>query len=464
MSFSVGNLPPGLQVNPVTGQITGKLQAPGLYPVTLPAKNVLGTADKQFNIVVGETIALTPPMGWNSWNCWGSRVDQQEVLAAAQAMAASGLIDHGWTYINIDDSWQGRRVGTLHARQGNQKFPDLKALSEQVHALGLKLGIYSTPWTTSYAGYPGGSSENSQGEWSRPTMSKKGRINNKTLPWAIGQYHFAANDARQWARWGIDYLKYDWNPIELPETVEMYDALRHSGRDIVFSLSNNLNISNAASISEVANSWRTTGDIRDTWYSLTGNGLGSQNRWAQYSRPGHWNDPDMLVVGYVGWGRPHPTHLTSDEQYSHLTLWCLLAAPLLLGCDMTRLDPFTLNLLENDEVLAVDQDSLGKQATLLTQYGNLVTLTETREGRPTRRRRLAPFQIWGRPLAGGGRAVGLFNLSDQTASVTLKWSDLGIVGPHQVRDLWRQKDLGEFEGSFSMPVASHGAELVKLTP
>jgi alpha-galactosidase len=462
MTFSVDNLPAGLLVDPETGEITGQLEKPGDYLVTLRAKNQLGAAGKKFKIVVGETIALTPPMGWNSWNCWGSRVDEPEVLAAAQAMADSGLINHGWTYINIDDSWQGRRGGPFQALQGNQKFPDLKQLSDDIHALGLKIGIYSTPWTTSYAGYPGGSSENPEGTWTKPVGPK--HVNRNLLPWAIGKYHFATNDADQWAAWGFDYLKYDWNPIEVPETGEMYNALRHSGRDIVFSLSNNLNIKNAPDISRIANSWRTTGDIRDNWWSVTGNGFASQNRWAQYSSPGHWNDPDMLVVGYVGWGRPHPSGLTPDEQYSHITLWCLLASPLLLGCDMSRLDPFTLNLLENDEVLAVDQDSLGKQATLVSESGGPVTITELRRDRPTLHRTLAPFQVWARPLADGSHAVGLFNLSDQPATVSVQWSDLKITGKHPVRDLWRQKDLGEFDSKFSLPVAPHGAELVKIEP
>ncbi len=462
ITFSVDNLPAGLQVDPATGEITGRLEKPGDYLVTLRAKNQPGAAGKKFKIVVGETIALTPPLGWNSWNCWGSRVDEPEVLAAAQAMADSGLINHGWTYINIDDSWQGRRGGPFQALQGNKKFPDLKKLGDDIHALGLKIGIYSTPWTTSYAGYPGGSSENPEGAWTKPVGPK--RVNHNLLPWAIGKYHFATRDAGQWAAWGFDYLKYDWNPIEVPETGEMYDALRHSGRDIVFSLSNNLNIKNAPDISRIANSWRTTGDIRDNWWSVTGNGFASQNRWAQYSSPGHWNDPDMLVVGYVGWGQPHPSGLTPDEQYSHITLWCLLASPLLLGCDMSRLDPFTLNLLENDEVLAVDQDSLGKQATLVSESGGPVTITEIRRDRPTLHRTLASFQVWARPLADGSHAVGLFNLSDQPATVSVQWPDLMITGKHSVRDLWRQKNLGEFEGEFSMPVAPHGAELVKIEP
>src|SRR5581483_5266440 len=186
--------------------------------------------------------------------------------------------------------------------------------------------------------------------------------NKKIPPWAVGQYHFATNDAKQWADWGFDYLKYDWNPIEVPQVEEMDNALKDSGRDFVLSLSNSAPFAGAADWARLANAWRTTGDIRDNWRSMTNNGF-SQDKWAPFAGPGHWNDPDMLVVGDVGWGpKLHPTQLTPDEQYTHITLWCMLASPLLIGCDMTHLDDFTLSLLSNDEVLAVDQDPLGKQA------------------------------------------------------------------------------------------------------
>ena len=207
MEFSA-NLPDGLNVNAATGNITGKMSSEGKYKVTLRAKNSLGESAKNFLIVVGDTVSLTPAMGWNSWNCWGARVTAEKVLQSARGMAESGLIEHGWTYINIDDAWQAsRRGGPFNAIQGNSNFPDMKGLCEQIHGLGLKAGIYSTPWTTSYANHIGGSSENPDGAWERPTGEKRGRVNKKILPWAIGRYSFATNDARQWAAWGIDYLK-----------------------------------------------------------------------------------------------------------------------------------------------------------------------------------------------------------------------------------------------------------------
>jgi len=413
MEFSIENLPAGLSVDSSTGQITGKLPEPGELTVTLRAKNSLGSAEKRFKIIVGERIALTPPMGWNSWNCWGGRVSAEKVLLSARGMVSSGLIDHGWTYINIDDAWQGKRGGDFHAIQGNEKFPDMKGLCDQIHAMGLKAGIYSTPWTTSYARYIGGSCENEDGSWTKPTQEKKNIINKKILPWAIGKYHFTDNDARQWAAWGIDYLKYDWNPIEVPETREMAIALRHCGRDVIFSLSNHAPFEGAGDWSRLANAWRTTGDIRDTWQSVSGIGF-SQDRWAAFAGPGHWNDPDMLVVGMVGWGTPHPTKITPDEQYTHISLWCLLSAPLLLGADLDKLDEFTLSLLTNDEVLAVDQDALGKQAVRVGGEGDWV--------------------VYAKELEDGSKAVGLFNRGEQEAQITAPFSGLGFSGKQVVRD------------------------------
>ncbi len=362
-------------------------------------------------------------------------------MRSARGMAASGLIDHGWTYINIDDAWQGRRGGPFNGIQGNTNFPDMKGLCDAIHALGLKAGIYSTPWTTSYANHIGGSAENPQGDWSRPTIPKKGNVNKKILPWAIGPYHFAANDARQWAAWGIDYLKYDWNPNEVPETAEMEGALRDSGRDVIFSLSNSSPYTNMPGLSQYANSWRTTGDIRDTWASMSAKGF-SQDKWRRFSRAGHWNDPDMLVVGQVGWGSPHPTHLTPDEQYTHISIWCLLSAPLLIGCDLGNLDDFTVGVLSNDEVLALDQDALGQQAACVATNGLV--------------------KIFAKDLEDGSKAVGLFNLDTNSVTASVQWSDLNLHGDRMVRDVWRQKDLGVFKGSFEAMVAAHGVVLVKL--
>jgi alpha-galactosidase len=439
MEFSVEGLPNGLVVDAKSGVISGSLASKGEQWVRLRARNAKGSAEKRFKIVVGETIALTPPMGWNSWNHYGSRVSAEIVLANARAMVSSGLIEHGWSYLNIDDAWQGKRGGPLNALQGNEKFPDMKKLCEEIHGMGLKVGIYSTPWVTSYANHAGGSAENPEGTWSKPTIEKKGNVNKKILPWAIGKYSFATNDAKQWAAWGIDYLKYDWNPNEEPETAEMYGALRGSGRDIVFSLSNNTPFTNAAALSKIANCWRTSGDIKANWQSMSSKGFG-QDKWLPFCGVGHWNDPDMLEVGTKEKGQPG---LTGDEEYTHITLWCLVSAPLLLGNDLSELNEFTLNLLENDEVLMVNQDSLGKQAGTVSKEGEV--------------------RVLAKELEDGSKAVGLFNTgSNGVARVTVKWSELKILGKQVVRDLWRQKELGSFEKEFSVMVAPHGAELVKI--
>ena len=324
MEFSVQDLPAGLTVDAATGQIRGMLKEAGEYKVGLQARNASGSARKAFRIVIGEKICLTPPLGWNSWNCWAAAVDQDKVLRSARAMVKSGLIDHGWTYVNIDDTWQGGRGGPFNGLQANQKFPDMKGLCDEIHGMGLKAGIYSTPWITSYAKFAGGSSDDPAVAWSQKLANEKFQRHGTTS--------FAANDARQWAAWGFDYLKYDWFPNDVPHVAEMSKALRSSGRDIVYSLSNAAPIANAEDWTRLANCWRTTGDIWDTWDTVKEDwhfGVSeiafAQDRWAPFSGQGHWNDPDMLVVGYVGWGPDlHATQLTPDEQYTHISMWCLL--------------------------------------------------------------------------------------------------------------------------------------------
>jgi len=461
MKFSAEGLPNGLAVNETSGQISGSVDAPGEYTLTLRAENALGSAEKLFRIVVGDKIALTPPMGWSSWNCWGDAVSQEKVLSSARAMHEKGLSQHGWTYINIDDGWQGKRGGAFNAIQPNSKFPDMKALADEIHQMGLKFGIYSGPWRGTYAGYVGGSSDNEDGtyEW-----VESGNINefyklNKDpespdakpnwINWTFGKYSFAQEDAKQWAAWDVDYLKYDWFPNDVPHVAEMAAALKATGRDIVYSLSNTGIYDNAADYVQLANLWRTTGDINDSWESVNRIGF-MQDRWAGFTGPDHWSDPDMLVLGQVGWGpNLHPTNLTPNEQYTHISLWCLLSAPLILGCDIAQLDDFTLSLLTNDEVLAIDQDPLGNQATQISNDGNRVVYAKT--------------------LEDGSFAIGLFNRGETETTVGLKWGPWGTlpttnVGEtYQIRDLWRQQNLGEFKDQFETKVPSHGVVLIRMT-
>ena len=373
MTFAAEGLPDGLRLDTATGRITGSLPKAGKRRVTLVARNSRGEARRPLEIVVGETIALTPPMGWNSWNCWSVSVNQEKVLRAAKAMVASGLDQHGWSYVNIDDGWQGARGGQFKAIQPNAKFPDIKALADEIHSLGLKFGVYSTPWLGSYLGFPGSSCDQPDGTYDwiasgnhdvhmRLTYSDRKLMDAKVKAnWRFGAVPFFTQDASQWATWGVDYLKYDWRPIDVAHTEAMQKALLSTGRDIVYSLSNAAPFKEAVEWGKLSNMWRTTGDIVDTWKSVSGIGF-SQQRWAPFQSPGHYNDLDMLVVGWMGWGKPRPNRLTADEQYTHISIWCLLSAPLLLGCDLEKLDPFALGLLTNDEVLAIDQDPLVKPA------------------------------------------------------------------------------------------------------
>ncbi len=454
MNFAADGLPSGLQLDAQSGRITGTLDKAGESVVTLHAKNALGQAERKFKIVCGSQIGLTPAMGWNSWNCFANAVTEERIKAAADAMVKSGLVNHGWTYINIDDFWQVHRdskdktlQGTPRAADGrilpNPRFPDMKALTDYVHNKGLKIGIYSSP-----------------GPW--------------TCGGCVGSFDHELQDAQQYAAWGFDYLKYDWcsyspsleaergntnwSPkavrnlsgmsndrakLKLPYQV-MQEALLKQPRDIIYSLCQY----GAGDVwkwgTEVSgNSWRTTGDINDSWGSMAGIGF-KQVGLDQYAGPGHFNDPDMLVVGKVGWGNLHPTRLKPNEQYTHISLWCLLASPLLIGCDMTQLDEFTLGLLTNDEVLDVNQDPLGRQAARVVQNGML--------------------EIWAKDLEDGSKAVGLFNRGSSEDSITANWTDLGLTGEQTVRDLWRQKDLGRFTGQFSTKVGRHGVVLVKFKP
>ncbi|QBG47007.1 alpha-galactosidase [Verrucomicrobia bacterium S94] len=454
LTYSVKNLPEGLTVDPRSGIISGKIKSLEKrdYTGTLQAENKRGQDEKKLLIKVGDEICLTPPLGWNSWNCWGHQVDQEKVLASARAMAEKGLKDYGWTYINIDDAWQGKRGGKFNAIQGHpEKFPDMKSLCDEVHALGLKIGIYSSPWVTTYAGFVGGSSENEDGFWSAGKYAASKAV--KKANQVVEKYKFDENDAKQWAAWGIDYLKYDWNPNDPESTLRMARALKNSGRDIVYSLSNTAPLEHAALYAKEVNCWRTAGDLKDRW-DQDGAHLNIIDQWELHRHwieegerggPGHFPDPDMLVVGHVVEGnkgqKPRPSRLTPDEQYAHISLWTLWSAPMLIGCPIEMMDDFTKNLLCNHEVLAIHQDEKAIPAVSVVVKDD--------------------YEILVKDLADGEKAIGLVNKDDKVRTLSIDWKTAGIRGRKTLRDVWRQRDIGTYTGSFSAKVPAHGVVLVR---
>jgi len=355
-------------------------------------------------------IAGTPPMGWNSWNHFACKVSDAVVRASADAIASNGMKAAGYVYVNIDDCWQGGRDAQGRI-QGNAKFPDMKALGDYIHSKGLKFGIYSSPGPKTCAGYE-------------------------------GSYMHEAQDAVQYAAWGVDYLKYDWcsasrvyKPDDMPAVYKkMHDALASTGRPIVLSMCQyGLKAVWNWGASSGGNLWRTTTDIWDNYASMYFN-ASSQVGIERFAGPGHWNDPDMLEVGN---GR-----MSHDEYVTHMGLWCILAAPLLAGNDLSKMTPETLAILTNAEAIAVDQDPKGVEGHRVWQGG--------------------PYEVWAKPLADGSVAALLMNRGEDTEKISVSFNDIGLGASASVRDLWAHKDLGTFTGSFTADVPHHGAVLVKI--
>jgi alpha-galactosidase len=375
----------------------------GAYPPRRPLPEIHQVADNG--------LARTPPMGWNSWNKFAGRVDDAAVRGMADTMARNGMKDVGYQYINIDDTWEAGRDARGNITS-NKKFPDMKALADYVHSKGLKIGIYSSPGPNTCAGYE-------------------------------GSFGHEEQDARTYAAWGIDYLKYDWcgarNLYADEEMRAVYqimgDALLRAGRPIVYSLCQ-------YGRAEVwkwgaavgGNAWRTTGDIRDTWDSMTKIGF-AQDELAPWAAPGHWNDPDMLEIGNGG--------MSDDEYRTHMSLWAILAAPQLAGNDLREMTPAILGILTNREVIAVNQDKDGKQGRRISKSGDQ--------------------EVWSRPLADGGYAIGIFNRAAKPATFSLKWSDVGEKSaPTHARELWAHKDLAPIGEEYSATVPSHGVVMLRI--
>lgn len=435
LAYHADNLPEGLTIDRATGIIRGSVKERGVYCPILTVTNAVGKTSCEWRLEVGDRLALTPPMGWNSWNCFADKVTDADIRRAAEKMVTSGLIRHGWCYINIDDYWQtspGEKnddtlMGPARAPDGsilpNRRFPDMCALCDYVHGLGLKIGLYSSPGPLTCGG-------------------------------CVGSWEHEQIDAHTYAEWGFDYLKYDWCSYvrvaggdRLKHMMRPYllmsEALRTQPRDILLSICQ-YGMAHVPAWGRQAGGhcWRTTPDIVDTWESVI-HIADAQDGLEMFAGPGGWNDPDMLVLGTVGWGAPHPTRLTPNQQYTHFTLWCLLNAPLLLGCDLARLDAFTLSLLTNDEVIAVNQDPLGRQAARVL--------------------RTEAMEVWAKPMQDGSVVAGVFNRSMLAADLTLDFEILGLSGPQRVRDLWRQKDLGVLTGKFTTSIHGHDVRLIRLS-
>jgi alpha-galactosidase len=461
ITFHAEGLPKGLPLNSSSGIITGKIAKAGTIRVTLLASNAYGQARREFRIEVGNKLALTPPMGWNSWYIYLHHVTQADMRKAADEMIASGMADYGYQYVNIDDCW-ARQPGLTNAEVGepvrsadgqilpNERFPDIKAMVDYIHSKGLKAGIYTSPGPKTCGGF--------EGSWQHE-----------------------AQDARTFADWGFDFLKYDWcsygkifraGDPRLTNTVSAQAAkglagyefpyelmsreLRKQDRDIVFNLCQYGMGQVWKWGGDVGNSWRTTDDLghfmdvaRTRRAKLPGFydvAFSNEQHW-QYARPGAWNDPDYLLIGWIGANHGKSVRraeLTPNEEYSYMSLWSLMAAPLIYSGDLTRLDPLTLNVLCNAEVIAVDQDPLGRQAKVL--------------------RHTADEYVLVKELEDGSKAVGLFNLSQSPRTISVSWNELGLQGKQTVRDLWRQKDIGVFNKTFEAEVPVHGVELVRVWP
>jgi len=364
-------------------------------------------------------LALTPPMGWNSWNKFGCDVSEKLIREIADAMVDSGMRDAGYEYVVIDDCWQVDRDENGNIISDPERFPTgMKALADYVHGKRLKFGIYSCAGTMTCQKRPG-----SRG------------------------YEF--QDARQYAAWEVDYLKYDWCHHGKQNSEASYslmrDSLKAAGRPIVFSICEWGTTKPWLWAQHIGHLWRTTEDIQDCWDCKRDWGgmgfihiLDLQVGLETYAGPGHWNDPDMLEVGNSG--------LTSTECRAHFSLWCILTAPLMAGNDLRSMTPEICDILTNKEVIAVDQDPLGRQGRKVRDDGD--------------------YEVWSKEMQGGSRAVVLFNRSTDDAEISVSWNEIGYPShlEAQVRDLWQHKDAGSFKEKYSVAVPSHGVVMVSITP
>ncbi|NIA03243.1 MAG: alpha-galactosidase [Nitrospirae bacterium] len=437
ISYAVEGLPSELTLDASTGIITGTTPSEGEYLLALKASNSHGEAERRFKVVAGEKLALTPPMGWNYWYAHYWRISDVMIREAADIMISSGMADVGYQYVNLDDCWMLKKRDSLTMDQlrdesgnvlTNKKFPDMKGLTNYIHDKGLKAGIYSSPGPLTCAQF-------------------------------TGSYQHEEQDARQYADWGFDFLKYDWcsysdiggKDPDLEAAMKpfrkMGDLLKHQNRDIVYNLCQ-FAIQNAWEWgAEVGgHSWRTAGDLVYYIDELFDVALKNATH-REYSKPGEWNDPDFIMIGWFGnvkkFSAPEPTKMMPSTQYAYMSLWSLMASPIFFGGDMTKLDEFTLNILCNADILEVNQDPLGESGMVIHHSDSCFLMVKN--------------------LVDGSKAVGLFNRGKEAVEVTAQWEELEVDGKQMVRDIWRQKDIGKYKEKFSAIVPAQGVVMVKIS-
>lgn len=417
------SLPEGVTFTAETRTLSGRIPTTGDYPVTLRASDGTTEVTETFTIQVGEAICLAPPMGWNSWYSFSENVSQSAIEGVAQRLVSTDLADVGWCYVNIDDCWQGERLpgGAL---QPNAKFPDMAGLCTALHRLGLKAGIYSTPWISTYAGFRGSSQDAKESNLlpeadrlqSGQVYGRYPGLHQRHVD-RIGSQWMFDKDARQWAEWGFDYVKVDWNPNDLPTTQRIAKDLRATGRDIVLSLSNAAPFANAEGLSQAANLWRTTGDIQDTWASIRAIGR-AQLAWLPFRSAGHWPDPDILQIGRIGTPNQQnatfrPSRLSLAEQRYQMTLWCMLSAPLLISSDLANLDDETFALLTDPDLIELNQRYADAPLDCIEQTPDRFVLRKN--------------------LGAQGVAYGLFNDSDSPQTFHLAERTPITLPPHHAQ-------------------------------
>jgi len=473
ITFRAQGLPPGLHLDPSTGHLTGPATEEGERRVLVEASNGHGHAERELTILIGQGLALTPPMGWNSWNAWRRWVDETKVRQAAEALVSQGLAARGYTYVNVDSCWQGPRSGPRNALQPNRKFPDIRGLANAIHRLGLKFGLYSTPWTKPW----GCSDQEAMEEWGGPPLmgSTSGErdpdpvyqsVRNSLVfgfvphDRFVGKIKHEADDVAEWTDWGIDFLKYDWLGTDPLSTERMGRLLRESPRDVIFSICTDARIKYADSYVRWCHMFRGIHDTADDWPWLVRNHFHADEvtneDWRPHIGPGHWYDLDILALGpqFQDQTTTRPNRLTEHEQIAHMTLWAIYPSPLILSCDVTKLSDFELRLFANEEVLVINQDRLGRPAWRVFDLGEA-----PRDGRPSRR-----LRAYARELSGGRLALGLFNFGEGEDTLELDFRLLNLSGMVRVRDAWARRDAGRCERRLAARVAAHGARLFVLTP